>query len=145
MTDLNYLSGIVACVMLAFVWLGYVRVALSGAETRLVHHFSNFIIFLASAYVLRTIWWDTLRVVLGTGRWEVLRDMTDGATADVAFNTLAIVGGWHGLKALHLMIPDAERGRWAWWSAWGYPPWAAAIAVPICLRRIGRRIFRRDK
>ena len=126
---IEYVAAGTACMMLFAVFIGFIRAALTRDQSKLVHHFALFILALSAAYVLRTVWWDTLRYVLGDNAWAFLRALTQGIRANIAFNLLAVFGAWHGLKALHLMIPEPDRPAWHWWTAWAYPPWGLIRAL----------------
>lgn len=40
--------------------------------------------------------------------------------------SLALIGG---LLAVIVLIPFRRGERWAWWTAWALPIWAAAVPV----------------
>lgn len=139
MTDLNYIAGAVAGLSLTLVFLGYVRVAIAANQGRLAHHFGLFIICLSAAYVLRATWWDGLHVLIGADARAWLADSTGGISMNILFNGMALIGGYHGLKALHLMIPERDRAEWSWLTAWAYPSWC----VSGRLRQFLQACFRR--
>ncbi|MCW1932600.1 hypothetical protein [Pararhodobacter zhoushanensis] len=78
------------------------------------------VILLVSAKVLRSLWWDWARVVFGDS-WPQMRDALGGVDFNAVFNLMVFAASVLFLRARLYAIPEPERARWRWWSAWAHP------------------------
>ena len=91
-------------------------------------HFAQATRWITTAYVYRTLYWDVIRYLVPRDIWQDWSALSGGLSVNIVWSVAFIMGCYHGLRALHLTIPDEERREWPWWAAWAYPPSQAVVA-----------------
>ena len=134
--QMNIVTGVGSTILLFGLLYGYARLAFN--KGKLVRHFAQSYIYLSLAYILRADYWDVLPMFMSEAAWEALRDQFGNKSINAIWNALAIAGAYHGLQALHLMIPERDRPFWSWLSAPLYPPWDLSRGVALCGRTVKR-------
>jgi ABC-type transport system involved in cytochrome c biogenesis permease subunit len=111
-------SAVLALVVTGLLAAGFVRLAWNARG--LVRHMAVGILAIHSAVFLHTLYRDIVPWLFGGSAFL----FAPGAALAVALvlNTLIVVAGWHGLRALHLAIPEPARRRYTILTAALYPP-----------------------
>lgn len=115
------LGGMVMIGLLA-VGVGY-RGHLS-APAPLLRHFSWGVVLITVSMAARLTYWDLFFTWLelhDPAAWKAWTALTGGTNINIVFLIPTLIGVYHSLKALHLLVPEAERHRWRWWSVCLYP------------------------
>ncbi len=110
-------SSVVALIVTGLMGLGFVRLAWTARG--LIGHLAQGVVMVHAAVFLRTLYRDILPLAVAP---EVLFARPAFLTVSLVLNALIVLAGWHGLRALHLAIPDAVRGRYSLLTAALYPP-----------------------
>lgn len=109
--DVLLLSSILSIVGVSAMAYGY-RASLFNPD-RVVRLFAASLMLLAVGYTTRRFTWDVVMPFLfGIEFFSPL---------SIVFNVINIAAAYVGLKARWLMIPEEERKKWSWYSAWMYP------------------------
>ena len=69
---------------------------------------------LCASIFWRRATWDLINPIVIAGQ-------VDQRHWNIAFNVLCIAGVYAGLQARLLLIPQAERWRWHWFTCWMHP------------------------
>ncbi len=119
----NSMFAILTTVMLLVIWRGIFAWAMRR-ERDATMHLALGLSALLWAVVFRVIYWDVVPQIVdwfSPGRWEEWVTLTGWTRINILWDLLLIFGGYHMLKALHLMIPEEERADWPLWRAPFYP------------------------
>ncbi|WP_300042540.1 hypothetical protein [uncultured Paracoccus sp.] len=87
-------------------------------------HFTMSMMVLATTFSLRRVYWDVVAPIVRhrwPETWAEIFAIHGGTNINILFNLVALMAIYHGLKARWLLLPDDERARWHWWSAWTHP------------------------
>ena len=124
MTDLllhaNEVGAVVAFVVGALLMFAFWRA--TRWATGSTRHFAAAVFWITGSYIWRSAYWDIAPSLVEPDVWLWWFNLTGGKTVNAWWNLTLAWGAYHGLLGLHLTIPDADRARWPWWRAWGYPP-----------------------
>ena len=135
-------TAVSAFVLATGLMIGYIRLA--GNEAALVRHFALSQVLITGSYAWRTIYWDAILPTFVGEAEAVVINASGGAVVNVVFNLVVMVGAYHGLKALHLMIPERDRTNWSWLTAPLYPPRRLTLGLMLACRAV-QRLLRRDR
>lgn len=139
MIDLNLVTSIPAVLVLALVARGFIPFS-SRAATEELRLFSNGMLWMIGAFMLRIFYWGTVRgtvLAIDPDLWRFWSEIVDGPDhINAMFNVGFMVGGVYILRGFHVMIPADERSKWSIISAPFYPGgW--------CARRLARTLSQR--
>ena len=110
-------SALAALVVTGLMGLGFVRLA--WAARGLTGHLAQGVVMIHSAVFLRTLYRDVLPLGFPAG---TLFARPVFLAVTLLLNALIALAGWHGLRALHLAIPEEARGGYSLMTAALYPP-----------------------
>lgn len=109
--DLLLITSLVSIVGVAVMAYGY-RASLYS-DNLVTKWFARSLTLLATAYVLRRMTWDVIvPLFVGSIYYE---------PANIIFNLINLAAVYFGLQARLHLIPEPERSRWHWYSAWMHP------------------------
>lgn len=109
--DLLLITSVTSIVGVSAMAYGY-RASLYS-ENHTTKWFARSITLLAMGYVFRRITWDlAVPLFVGSIYYE---------PADIVFNVINLAAVYFGLQARLELIPEHERHRWHWYSAWMHP------------------------
>ena len=84
-------------------------------------HFALGITVLCGSLVLRSLYWDVLPALMAPAVWEAWGTATRWAEINVVWNAMVLFAAYHLLRAMQLLIPEADRANWPLWRAPFYP------------------------
>ena len=117
LTVSQVVSALVALLVTGLIALGFVRLA--RAAEGLIGNLAFGIVTIHAATFLRTLYRDILPMFVDV---EILFARVMFLSVTLALNVLIVLSGWHGLRALHLAIPEPQRARYSMLTAALYPP-----------------------
>lgn len=106
-----------AFVLALMVMAGYVRLVRSRGGMVKAFAWAHVLAF--GAYAIRAIYWLVRPVIAAEDPVSHLARM---ATPNLWLDLAVVAGAYFALRAIWWMVPPDERGRWAWYTAWLYPP-----------------------
>ena len=116
-----FLSGLlpaIAGVLIVMNGVGYVRLLFAPSPRGLVFHFTRFIVGLIAVLTFSIAFWDLLPNWFSYNEWRSFIADVGKENVNGIRSVIIIFAGSHGLKALHLMVPEEDRPYWPWWRAW---------------------------
>lgn len=117
--QINVISAVGAILMMLMVARGFVPL-LSFGLARWVNWVLVGVISLLLTLAMRLIHWDMVAFAMGSD-WENYRAMLGGKEFNAVFNVLTMIACFAMLRGRLLLIPEEDRHRWRWWSAWLHP------------------------
>lgn len=123
MIGANEVLALLSIITLLVILRGLVRWAFDRDRSETMH-FALGVSALIWAMLLRIGYWDVTPVVVEwvwPGQWLVWGTATGWTKVNVIFDILLLFGGYHLLRAMQMLIPEAERADWPLWRAPFYP------------------------
>lgn len=108
---LLFLTSIVSIAGVSALAYGY-RASLYN-EDPIARLFAMSLMFLALGYITRRLAWDVVM--------PIIYDVTYFNPANMIFNVINMIAVYVGLRARWMMMPEEDRYKWHWYSAWMYP------------------------
>ncbi|MEP4950063.1 MAG: hypothetical protein ABJU46_03705 [Paracoccaceae bacterium] len=78
------------------------------------------VVLMAFIAVLRSGYWDFAQFLFGEN-WDTVSAALGDQEISVVFNLSMMLAAYYFLCSRWVLIPDDERHRWRWWSAWLHP------------------------
>ena len=119
MPPINFITSMVAFLGFVLVLRAFIPL-LWGAISPFAYHLLRALILTAVVALLRTGYWDILQFTLGDD-WPAVSGFLGGQRVSTVVNVLILLPVYDCLYARYLAIPEAERGRWHWLTAWAHP------------------------
>lgn len=114
-----WIISIVAVLSGFTLTFAYARLMFTGALV--VKYLAASIVYISSAFMLRTFYWD----IIPDSFKHWLAEIAPIITRDFmnsGFILIFIVGAMYGSAAIHEMLPDEDKNKWSRFNAWMYPP-----------------------
>ena len=111
-------SALLALLVTGLMAAGFVRLAWHARG--LVGHLATGVLTIHTAVFLRTFYRDIVPFLFD--ETTLVRSPTVTLAVALLLNALIALAGWHGLRALHLAIPEPARRRYSLLTAALYPP-----------------------
>lgn len=122
MAALNACVAVITIIGMICVAWGY-RHALRNRGTA-TWHFAMSMATLAGSMGLRWLYWDVIWTTLRNRAPDLASALSaahGGTSINIVFNLMVLAAIYHSLKARWLLLPEKDRARWHWWSAWSHP------------------------
>lgn len=119
------------------------RSSLSRDSDPATWYFSVSILLIALSTAIRRLYWDVFWVYLRDHNYDYSRKWIvwfPTEYVNLLFNSFVLVAVYFALRARFELIPDNERTKWRWYSAWVYPDSFKGLVnnVRIQRKRIGK-------